>query len=95
MADILIRGMKMPESCTHGYVGVSKTPSGEPLIRFDWCDERGVLEYTFIALPDGHGRLIEEKAALEAVRCGEAVPELVDVFSKILFDVPTIIPASE
>ena len=41
MADILIRGMEIPESCTHGYVGVSKTPTGEPLIRFDWCDERG------------------------------------------------------
>ena len=51
-------------------------------------------ECPIISISD-HGRLIDERDALEAVRKGAPTQVSVDGLSKILFDVPTIIPASE
>ena len=111
MADILIRGMEMPESCRQCRISF-EVGIGEYLCQLctdpnpcveggefwrecgadgintrpDWCP--------LIALPDGHGRLIDaDKLMKHYAWWGEC--EQKDLFDSIVEQQDTIVPAEK
>lgn len=97
MSGIYIPGMEMPKVCHECrlyeadiyYCAIADRPldvSNSEIGRCSFCP--------LIPVPD-HGRLIDERDALDAVRQGAPTQVSIDGFSKILFDAPTIIPADK
>ena len=85
MADILIRGMKMPKE---GYLPLNIYPDGRVSCNFDYDCARAV------PLPEGHGRLIDADALLnnngvgtQIAGWGKMVHETAIAYA------PTIVPA--
>lgn len=99
MADILIRGMEMPKGCggcpcsiygaCDAVKGRKSLPAGYRWIankRPDWCP--------IIALPDGHGRLIDaDKLMRHYAWWGEC--EQRELFDSIIEQQNTIVPAEK
>lgn len=82
MADIVIRGMKMP---TNRDVTVRIDPAGEVYVYGTYP----TLLLRAVALPEGHGRLIDADALADKMK---KTPRYFDVKFD-LDDAPTIVPA--
>ena len=101
MADILIRGMEMPDGCHHcrfSYLDKGETNDGEPCsVIMCSAMEQGTngAEYDgnrpswchLVPLPEGHGRLIDADELIKAKSVNN-IAIMIDIA-----DAPTIIPA--
>lgn len=63
MADILIRGMAMPQEGNWSWKTIRIYPDGTCAVP-DWQGDCRVLSCIAVPLPEGHGRLIDADALL-------------------------------
>lgn len=102
MADILIRGMEMPENC--GECPFYRLEGAGNGMYWDYCaGKRGIVydpdnkrenDCPLIALPDGHGRLVDaDKLMRHYAWWGEC--EQRELFDSIVEQQNTIVPAEE
>lgn len=91
--SILVKGMKMPESCyacdKDGLSGVVWCKHAYDTKNSTWGR---ALNCPLIELPD-HGRLVDADDVIEESRCGYYWWETEQQVPQILNEIPTIIPA--
>lgn len=95
MADVLIKGLQLPDNVDTVCRIASENGGWYMYICLSQYGEKEEWQRLELTQLPSHGRLIDERNALEAVRKGAPTQISVDGLSKILFDVPTIIPASK
>lgn len=87
--SVVIKGMKMPKTCSECIFDVY----GGCLINLN-IDPKNKLTHSchLIELPD-HGRLVDADDVIEEARCGRYWWETEQEVPQILNEIPTIIPA--
>ena len=86
--SILIKGMKMPDSCYHCKIAES---CGHYIANYT---DRRHPDCPIIALPDHHGRLVDADALFEAMEksCWYNNADRDEIAEKLVMDAPTIEP---
>lgn len=90
MADILIRGMEMPENCAF-------CPCSNNETRFCWAAKEYIPMLgrpafcPLVHLPEWHGRLIDADELI--ADCVFPSKQFEDAFRELIGDAPTIVPA--
>ena len=86
--SVLIKGMKMPDSCYHCKIAES---CGHYIANYT---DRRHPDCPIIALPDHHGRLVDADALFEAMEksCWYNNADRDEIAEKLVMDAPTIEP---
>ena len=94
MADIIIKGMEMPKSCEDCWMTYEGDSDNCPAVNESVCKfmvaEARHPRCPLVALPEHHGRLIDES---ELVRIADEICR--NPLGAILEDVSTIVEATE
>lgn len=97
MSSVLVKGMKMPESCY--YCGLADTSFincmafEKPILLEDDCEEKRPDWCPLVALPDKHGRLMDADALIADIRKNSASYFADDFAHEWVDRQPTIVEA--
>jgi hypothetical protein len=89
MADLVIRGMEMPQECN--WKTIRLYPNGTCAFQNGEGDYN-VIPYAAIQLPAKHGRLIDADALIEQAEPDGGYGHMC-VYLETIGDAPTIVPA--
>ena len=96
MADILIRGADVPLNGKHPACLIFENGEAKIVVEYSVSySERSVKVFPLIALPEGHGRLIDAGKLMKHYAWWGENDEQRELFDEIIDQQETVVPAEE